>query len=187
MTNNTKSEENNVKYEKAANLRTEYTALSSYFNQVVTFRITILGIYLAAVGIIVSKEQSNLIINLFLAFLTIVVWCLDLRNRTLYTNLSDRGIQIEEEWGGAKKELHKFNAFYHYMMRAKLAEEVGLSKNDYIDYPKIFCKRLPFPISYSITFDLMFAIVLFYSLLRIFIDPNVLLFLRHLYEQLIHL
>ena len=68
MKKNTKQIKNNIYCEKAANLRTEYTALSSYFNQVVTFRITILGIYLAAVGIIVSKEQSNLIINLFFSF-----------------------------------------------------------------------------------------------------------------------
>lgn len=42
-----------------ADVRTEYAALSSYHNVVVTFRFTLLGFYLAASGFIVSGTPTR--------------------------------------------------------------------------------------------------------------------------------
>ena len=56
----------NIAEVKPDDVRAEYSALSSYFNTVVSFRFTTLGLYLAAVGFIVSgtvsKEKAALLL-----------------------------------------------------------------------------------------------------------------------------
>lgn len=80
-------------------VRAEYTALSSYATTVVTFRFTLLGFYLAATGLIIggvlSKEKAALLLGL-----SVALWFMELRNRSLLANLAERGMQIEREhWG----------------------------------------------------------------------------------------
>ena len=82
------------------NLRAEYSALSAYFNTVVTFRFTTLGFYLAAVALICGGEAPSRSRAFVLLVITVSLYLVELRNRTLYKNLSDRAMQIEREgWG----------------------------------------------------------------------------------------
>src|SRR4030095_15276633 len=84
----------------AENLRAEYSALSAYFNTVVTFRFTTLGFYLAAVALICSGETPSRSKAFVLLVITVSLYLVELRNRTLYKNVSDRAMQIEREYWG---------------------------------------------------------------------------------------
>ena len=106
--------------EEANNLRTEYSALSSYFNTVVSFRFTSLGFYLAAVGLICKDDAPTVARGLLLLLITVSIYLIELRNRTLYKNLACRGAEIERIWWGEvqKKENqdHICKPYFNHMM-----------------------------------------------------------------------
>ncbi|MGV8025652.1 MAG: hypothetical protein AB2L18_03740 [Anaerolineaceae bacterium] len=94
----------------------EYSALSSYFNQVINFRFLTFGFFIAVIGIInfdrcVEGRNNN--IELIIIGLTMVVWLLELRNRSLSETLSKRGKEIEEVFD--KFNLQHNNQFFHRM------------------------------------------------------------------------
>ena len=96
------------------NLRTEYAALASYFGTVVTLRFTILGLYVAAVGLVISSEKTDeRAKGLILLGLTVPTLILELRNRSVYRALVLRGIQIESHWG--YRDQRAFQPFYQRM------------------------------------------------------------------------
>ena len=139
------------------NLRAEYSALSAYFNTVVTFRFTTLGFYLAAVALICGSQTPSRSKAFVLFVITVSLYLVELRNRTLYKNLSDRGMQIEREsWGykGAKS----YEPFFSHMMRAAPSPTNDLNK-DWMpppDYPKVLHFRLPFEVTHSIALNILF-------------------------------
>ncbi len=110
--------------EKRADLRAEYAALSGYFTNVVTFRFMTLGFFLAAVGLIVqegkiSREEASLLL-----LLAIGLWIVELRNRSLYRCIEDRGMQIERECWGYNNEI-AYDPFYCCMTKRR--HERGMS------------------------------------------------------------
>ena len=147
----------------ADNLRAEYSALSGYFNTVVTFRFTTLGFYLAAVALICGGETPSKSKAFVLFVISVSLYLVELRNRTLYKNLSDRGIQIECEcWGynGGKS----YEPFFSHMMRPEPSPTKNLSKDSMPppDYPKVFGIALPFEVTHSFALDILFTSKHFY-------------------------
>lgn len=95
-------EKDPVKQEECrqGNLRTEYAALASYHGTVVTFRFTVVGLFLAAAGLLISTDKIECEVKaLALIGLTLPVWIIEVRNRTLLRQLTTRGMQIEMLWG----------------------------------------------------------------------------------------
>jgi hypothetical protein len=77
-------------------LNTEYTAVSAYFNQVINFRFTSFGFFIAIIGFLFSQNlnQGNLKYWVIL-IMTIIVWMIELRNRNLASQLMKRAKEIE--------------------------------------------------------------------------------------------
>jgi len=79
-------------------LLTEYSALSSYFNQVINFRFVTFGFFITVVGFLFSNKTNaddNSFLGWIIIALTLIVWLLELRNRSLSSTLTRRGKEIE--------------------------------------------------------------------------------------------
>ncbi|HPO12995.1 MAG TPA: hypothetical protein PLI09_06085 [Candidatus Hydrogenedentes bacterium] len=99
-------------------IRAEYAALSAYFSTVINFRFTTLGFFLAAVGLIVSADVPTHAHALLLLLVALGAWIVEMRNRSLFRELADRGIEIEREvWG--YKGADAFKPFYSRMLKTK--------------------------------------------------------------------
>jgi hypothetical protein len=82
------------------NLRTEYTVIGSYTTALTGARFQTLAIYLAAIGLIVSREEPSRLTAMLMLVVSFGLWVLDLRNRDVLERLGERGSRIEsEEWG----------------------------------------------------------------------------------------
>ena len=101
--------------ETPENLRTEYSAIVNYHGDLVKSRFTMAGLYIAAMGFVagaVFKEGSTLVGQLvgsmFAWWVTLCVWILELRSRSLYTSLAIRGKDIEHRhWGLRDSDWYK--------------------------------------------------------------------------------
>jgi hypothetical protein len=154
-------------------MRAEYTALSNYFQTVVSFRFTVIGFYIAFLGLIISqyKDISQSVNHYFIfsifIVVTLVVWIIDLRSRVLYRGIGHRGKEIEKyKW--RLSENKNSHPYYLHMMggleeggdtKRLISEKEGKFENpDSINFlgfqflfPK-FTKRL---LSYSFAIDLL--------------------------------
>jgi hypothetical protein len=142
------------------NLRAEYNALSAYFNTVVTFRFTTLGLYLAAVALLLG---GNPLFDRYLILLVITffVFLIEIRNQTLYKNLSERAMQIERDyWGYTKDRIYE--PFYSHMMKTPPNGEA----KPQADYPKIFGKPAKYEISHTLALNLLYGFIFLYALIR---------------------
>jgi len=86
-------------------VRAEYEAVLSYHTALVNSRFTIAGLYVAAVGFLASAIFNKDVTWVGRAaasglacWLTLCLWVLELRSRALYTNLAQRGIDIEHRY-----------------------------------------------------------------------------------------
>ncbi len=154
--------------ENRENLRTEYTALSSYHQTVASFRFTTLGFYLAAVGLIVSGQPTKGKALLLLG-LSITLYMVELRNRSLVTNIAQRGVEIERDYWGYNKVENIYRPFYSHMMKTKPTEIKSLKdvRKPSPDYPKVWKKIVPFAISHTIGLDILYLVVTIYCLFQV--------------------
>lgn len=154
-------------------IRTEYSALSSYFNAVVTFRFTTLGFFIASVGLIVgsspSKEKAFLLLGI-----SISLWLLELRNRSLFTNLAYRGMQIERDFWGYRG-LSAYDPFYSRQIKVKPAIDKDSEATDAPppDHTKIFFWKVNIPITHTVALDLLYIIVMVFALIQLFTLYNI--------------
>ena len=79
-------------------LRTEYDALSRYFNTVITFRFTTASFFIAAVALVLRIENLDWYHYLLLLLVSLGAWIVELRNRSLSANLVKRAKEIECRW-----------------------------------------------------------------------------------------
>ncbi|HMD67686.1 MAG TPA: hypothetical protein VKF42_02340 [Chitinivibrionales bacterium] len=93
---------NQTKSSDPDNLRAEYAALIAYHNSVVTHRFTLLGFFLATVGIIV-KGGMGPSEALLILFLTFALYTVERRNRVLYEQMSLRAMEIEQNYWGLNR------------------------------------------------------------------------------------
>ena len=146
-------------------VRAEYTALSSYATTVVTFRFTLLGFYLAATGLIIggvlSKEKAALLLGL-----SVALWFMELRNRSLLANLAERGMQIEREhWGYRGKRAYE--PFFSHQNKARPKDDLEAGAPPPPDYPRVWKWTVKIPISHTQAFDLTYLIVSLYAVVQL--------------------
>jgi hypothetical protein len=144
-------------------LQTEYSALSSYFNTVVTFRFTTLGFFLAALALIVASEVTRGK-AILLMVITIALWLIELRNRTLYDNLGERGMQIERTYWEYKGK-HAYEPFFSHMFKKKPVDDKNAEEPPPLDHPKWLNGRIeiPFAPSHGLGLDLLYFAVVVYA------------------------
>lgn len=161
--------------ERPENLRTEYSALTSYYETVITFRFTTVGFFLAATGLIV---QSGMTYDktILLLVLTLGAWIVEIRNRTIFSAILDRATQIEEDWdfqGG-----DQFTPLFRRMIRIGLWKKIKKKKQKSKDprpmiskFPwskiKFFVLSLPCPeevLTHSLWLDLIYGGVLLFTI-----------------------
>ena len=76
-------------------LRTEYSVIGSYTNALTSARFQTVAIYLAAIGLIVSRGKPDRLTAALILAISLGLWILDLRNRDVLWRLGERGIWIE--------------------------------------------------------------------------------------------
>lgn len=84
------------------NLRAEYAALIEFHNSIVTHRFTLLGFFLATVGLIAKSSTGPLEACLILV-LTFALYTIERRNRVLYEVMSKRAMEIEQNYWGLNR------------------------------------------------------------------------------------
>ena len=81
------------------NVRTEYAGLIDYHNSIVTHRFTLLGFFLAAVGLI-AQDGTGALEACLLLVLSFALYTVERRNRVLYEQMSKRAMEIEQNYWG---------------------------------------------------------------------------------------
>ena len=112
------------------NITTKYEALSAYGRQIVTFRFTLLGFFLAAVGLVVSGVNPSIGEYMLLCFLTLGLYMLELRNRSLLIELDERGIQIEREYWEYVGEKENELFFHVSISQGHATQEYGVKQSN---------------------------------------------------------
>ena len=114
----TESGSDNTRTARPEDIRAEYASLSAYFGTVISFRFTTLGFFLAAVGPIVSADVPTRAHAVLLLVVASGAWIVELRNRSIFRELADRGIEIErEDWG--YKGADSYKPLYSRMLKTK--------------------------------------------------------------------
>jgi hypothetical protein len=156
----------------ADDIRTEYSAIASYFNTVVQFRFTTLGFFIAAVGFILSGEITKSKAALLLV-IAIAMYIIELRNRTLYNNLSDRAIDIERiHWGHSGPSAYR--AFFSHMMKTPPANDPQAPPQPGLDYPTIWnrTETIRVPVSHGLGLDLLYSAVALFAIVQLYIAKS---------------
>ena len=150
-------------------LRAEYSAIANYHSSLVLARFTIAGLltggsaFLAAAAFSVDRSPKlKALCGAFAAWLTVCSWLLELRSRTLYSNVAQRGVQIEhEQWKlvGADWYVGLFSRQYKSAPPDE-GESVVLLKPG-LDIPRVFgfplSSRLAKLVSHSVAFDFLYS------------------------------
>jgi hypothetical protein len=154
---------------KEDNVRTEYEAICANLNQLASFRFTLIGFYVAAMGFMSSASAGR---DKFILMLWIIIcfWILELRNRGLHTNMSDRGMQIERDhWGYRGKRAYE--PFISHWRKEKPVDDPEADEPSELnkDSVKLFVweARLPSLVSHSLGLDLLFSGAIIYSVVRL--------------------
>jgi hypothetical protein len=135
--------------QKMENVRAEYNAICEKLKTLPSFRFTMIGLYVAAVGVILFPEKPTDINFYGMIALTVILWIIDLRTRGLLFTVRKRGIAIEKccYWGyNGEKE----NEPYLHHMESK--------ENEPAEVTFFFFKNCGFPafFSHSLGIDLLF-------------------------------
>jgi hypothetical protein len=148
-----------------ANLRTEYAAICTNLNQLASFRFTLVGFYVAAIGLISSGSLGNdkYILLLWLSF---CFWILELRNRGLHSNMAERGAQIEREYWGYQGK-RAYEPFISHWSRIKPINDKTAGEPPLIDKIRVLFFNVKLPVSHTIGLDLLFIGVMVYSVIRL--------------------
>jgi hypothetical protein len=97
-------------------IRAEYAAPSAYFGTVINFRSPILGFFLAAVGLIVSADVPTRAHALLLPIVASGAWIVEMRIRSIFGELADRGIEIERDTSGSR-DADAYKPLYSWMLK----------------------------------------------------------------------
>jgi len=159
------------------NIDTEYKAICANLNQLASFRFTLIGFYVAAIGLIVAANPGKDKFALML-WISLCFWILELRNRGLHTNMSERGMQIEREYWGYSGE----RVYEPFISRWSKKPPIQDTETHKITKPAketkpvketvkfLFGKiELPDFISHSLGLDLLFFGVIIYSIIQLWI------------------
>lgn len=149
----------------AQNIRTEYSAICENLNQLASFRFTLVGFYVAALGLIVSGSPSKDKFILIL-WISLCFWILELRNRGLHTNMTDRGMQIERQHWGYKGE-KAYEPFISHWRRKKPSDDPKAPQPPARDAVQVLFLKLRLPVSHTLGLDLLFWGAIVYSVFQL--------------------
>ncbi len=153
------------------NIETEYHAICANLNQLASFRFTLIGFYVAAMGLIAAANPGKDRFALML-WISLCFWIIELRNRGLHTNMSERGMQIEREYWGYKGERAYEPFISHWSKKPPIqdGEAYKIAKPAKETVKFLFWKiELPDFISHSLGLDLLFLGVITYSIIQLWI------------------
>lgn len=143
--------------EKRENILAEYSAIVKYHGLMVSSRFTIAGLYIAAIALVASKvvfEDIDWLVralgSLLACWFTVCVWILELRSRSLYTNIAHRGIDIEHREFGLNGSF-----WYEGFFSRQYKEEVDRPKIAWMK--KRLSARDSARITHSWGFDLLYG------------------------------
>lgn len=88
-----RAHESQVAHSSSESLRAEYAALAAFLGTANTFRFTVLGLFLAAAGLMLS-DPTDVKAALLLA-VSLALWLAELRTRSLLSHVLRRGSKIE--------------------------------------------------------------------------------------------
>ena len=147
----------------ADDIRAEYAALSAYFGTVINFRFTTLGFFLAAVGLIVSADVPTRAHALLLLLVASGAWIIELRNRSIFRELADRGIEIERQvWGYQGADAYK--PFYSRMLKTKPSDGTTEAKPPASKTKLLFWEFSAKHLSHTLGIDLIFLGVVAFAI-----------------------
>jgi hypothetical protein len=151
------------------NVQTEYEAICANLNQLASFRFTLIGFYVAAMGLMssASPDRDKFILMLWISM---CFWILELRNRGLHTNMSDRGMQIERDYWGYRGK-RAYEPFISHWRKEKPVNDPGADELSKLnkDSVKLFVWKAELPsfVSHSLGLDLLFSGAIIYSVVRL--------------------
>lgn len=156
----------------------EYSALSDYFNTIINFRMIVFGLFFTSISVLLSIDLNNLLKPIIVFILTLLIWFLELRNRSISAYLTERGSEIENRisW---KDVCVPGKAFFHRMHCGKEEPEeiktiLFRFDNIKIELPEI--KKPPkclrpskdfYLITHTFVFDVTYSVILVISFLSI--------------------
>ena len=158
---------NQICAQETDQLKTEYAALSSFFNRVVTFRFTTLGFFLATVGLIIGRGTTSPANSILLCCISIALWLIELRNRSLLNNISRRGMDIERRYWHYKGPGRAYQPFYSHMMKESPPAETDPNPGPKPppDYTHVFWGlKIKREISHTLGIDLLYLFVFLYAI-----------------------
>lgn len=147
-------------------LRAEYAALASFLGTANTFRFTVLGLFLAAAGLMLSNP-SNVKAALLLA-VSLALWLAELRTRSLLSHVLRRGSEIERHW---KSESGTGKQFMTRLADEWETDDLSTLKG--VDRPHIcvFFWNLPVPVlRHSLVIDAIFLGVAAAAVWQLFLN-----------------
>ena len=176
-------------------LLTEYSAVSSYFNQVINFRFVTFGFFITVVGFIFSNKPNSgdgTFSGCIIIALTVIVWLLELRNRSLSKTLTGRGMEIEllidedienniimtmKEENPSDDDL-KILRFFHRMEKGEksggearlFGHKIGNIEISYNNDNKNAAPYKLYLISHSFLFDLAYSLTIWFSIKLFFLN-----------------
>lgn len=155
--------------EAKENLRTEYAALSEYHTSLISSRLTLLGFFLAGLGLLIGDTWPISLPKCFLGLLlTICIYIYELRTRILTQAIAKRGAEIEQnDW--------KFNS---KIARTQPLFSLQYPKTEIPNYNidlklfgKIKLRNIPvlgkLRISYSVALDLLYIGLIFFFIISV--------------------
>ena len=155
-------------------VRTEYAALIDFHNSVVTHRFTLLGFYLAAIALI-AKDGAGFLEACLILGLTISMYMMELRNRSLYTQIGRRAMYIEiNYWKLNRKNESDTGLPFFCSMRPEDCQDIvdklpQKQKEDLKWKPKFWHKHKIFlPDNHSKGLDFLYASMAIYAILKMF-------------------
>ncbi len=166
---------------EAEDVRLEYMLAATYHNDMVKTRFTIAGFFIAAMGILLKNstegkvETSAIAINFLALVVSICVWTLEFRCRSLYWNLAHRCMDIERNyWRIDGKSWYEglFSRLYKTKPYQAYSDAFGLKKpdNDSFQISWLNLKVEKGPAAYfthSRAFDTLYGIFAIYWGLRL--------------------
>ena len=147
-----------------ANLRTEYSAICANLNQLASFRFTLVGFYVAAIGLIFSADTGTDKFFLLL-WISLCFWILELRNRGLHSNMTARGAQIERDYWGYKGK-RAYEPFISRWSRIEPRGDKNAGEPPARDEVRFLFFDVRLPVSHTLGLDLLFLGVMIYSVIR---------------------
>ncbi len=146
-------------------LRAEYAAISAKLNQLPSFRFALAGFYVAGVGVLASIDHPTEVHFIMLFMITTALWIMDLRTRWLLDSIGQRGAEIEREYWG-------YDGWISRMRRMKPVDEEESGKSSEVGEGTVkwffWGISLPRFATHSLGFDILFFVVLVFSVIQLF-------------------